>query len=59
MQVFQWQMCSDAKLDSHRFMDCIQDAINSHLVKRYIQQSRAQQAPVILDIAGRMYAVCM
>lgn len=33
--VFQWQMCSDAKLDSHRFMDCIQDAINSHLVKRY------------------------
>ncbi|DBA80045.1 TPA: hypothetical protein ACH3X2_007538 [Trebouxia sp. C0005] len=33
--VFQWQICSDSKMDSHRFKDCIQNAISSEKVKRY------------------------
>ncbi|KAL3147166.1 hypothetical protein ABBQ32_002672 [Trebouxia sp. C0010 RCD-2024] len=33
--VFAWQICSDAKMDSHRFKTCIEDAIGSQHVKRY------------------------
>ncbi|KAL3136534.1 hypothetical protein ABBQ38_005783 [Trebouxia sp. C0009 RCD-2024] len=33
--VFAWQICSDAKLDSHRFKSCIEDSIESQQVKRY------------------------
>ena len=34
LQVFQWQICSDSRMDSHRFKDCIQNAISSEKVKR-------------------------
>ncbi len=35
MQVFEWQMCSRSDVDSHRFMDAIQEAIEAGTVKRY------------------------
>lgn len=35
--VLQWQVCSDSKLDSHRFMDTIESAITKGKVKRYKQ----------------------
>lgn len=35
LQVFEWLICSDASLDSHRFMDTIEEAIAEKDVKRY------------------------
>ena len=34
-QVFEWVMCSDAKRDSHRFMDLVQEAISKGEAKRF------------------------
>ena len=35
MQVFEWVMCSEAKKDSHRFMDMIEAGIAQGELKRY------------------------
>ena len=35
MQVFEWVMCSEAKKDSHRFMDVIEEGIAQGDLKRY------------------------
>ena len=35
MQVFEWLMCSDAALDSHRFKDSIDSAIEAKQAKSY------------------------
>ena len=37
LQVFQWQICSDPQLDSHRFSDCIQQSLGNGDIKRYLQ----------------------
>ncbi len=34
LQVFEWQMCSEKSLDSHRFKDAIEQAISGGTVKR-------------------------
>ena len=34
LQVFEWQMCSEKSLDSHRFKDAIEQAISDGTVKR-------------------------
>jgi DnaJ family protein C protein 9 len=35
VQVFEWVMCSDNKVDSHRFMDAIHSGIDRGDLKRF------------------------